>query len=222
MTRLADSARAVRYYEKDAEDFAARYDSVSFEAVHGRIADHLPVTGASVLDVGAGSGRDARALAARGYKVVAVEPADSFRELANDGNPNITWVDDRLPDLASLRDGKERFEFILCSAVLMLVPAKHLAASFGTMAGLLADSGKLAVSLRDPVQDEPQALFHLHNRAAVVSAAAAVGLAMVAQADLPDALGRVPHHWRSFVFAKRLRSIRSVARRARARALTSS
>jgi len=203
MTALADSARAVRYYEQGARDFATRYDSVSFDSVHGAISTHLPPAGTTVLDIGAGSGRDARALAARGYRVTAVEPATAFRKLAEGHDPSIVWIDDRLPNLARLQSGSERYAFILCSAVLMLLPVNQLAQSFAAMAQLLADGGRLAVSLRDPVGDEPHALFHAHSNAVVIAAAHEARLVAIAQADLPDMLGRAPHSWRSFVFTQR-------------------
>jgi SAM-dependent methyltransferase len=203
MTPFADLSDPVRYYEQDAEDFALRYNSVTFEAVHPRIDDSLPPVGSHVLDVGAGSGRDARALRARGYEVVAAEPSASFREHGADSDPAIRWVDDRLPDLAGLRREDSRFAFVLCSAVLMLVTTKQIAASFAAMAELLDDAGRLAVSLRDPVDGEPAALFHAHSNATVLGAAASAGLATVDEADLTDALGRSLHRWRSFIFAKR-------------------
>jgi SAM-dependent methyltransferase len=203
MMAFADPSDTVRYYEQDAEDFAARYDSVTFEAVHPGIADHLPPAGGRVLDIGGGSGRDARALRARGYEVVAAEPAASFRKRGVDSDPAIRWVDDRLPDLAGLRREGSRFAFVLCSAVLMLVTTEQIAASFAAMADLLDDDGRLAVSLRNPVNGEPAALFHSHSNAMVLAAAAGAGLATIGKAELADALGRAPHRWRNFVFAKR-------------------
>ena len=60
---------------------ADQYNSVPFESVHKDWLDDIPSEGMA-LDVGAGSGRDARFLAARGLSVVAVEPADGIREVA--------------------------------------------------------------------------------------------------------------------------------------------
>lgn len=70
----------VAYYDQLAADFASRYDTVTFEAVHPNLSKHLPSLG-RVLDVGSGSGRDARGLAARGLHVTAVEPSAAFRRL---------------------------------------------------------------------------------------------------------------------------------------------
>lgn len=197
---LADRPDTVDYYDQDAQAFARRYDAVAFDAVHASLVRFLPPAGANVLDIGAGSGRDARAMAARGLCVTAIEPSPAFRALASDDD-GVHWIDDRLPDLASLRVDDRRYEFILCSAVLMLLPATQLAPSFTAMAALLDVDGKLAVSLRDPVDGEPVDLVHVHPDEVILSAAVGAGLSAVAQAIAPDALGRPMHRWRTFVFA---------------------
>jgi hypothetical protein len=67
-------------YGPGLRDFAARWEGVSFEEVYaGAALDLIPATPGAVLDVGAGSGRDARWFAARGWDVVAVEPSAALR-----------------------------------------------------------------------------------------------------------------------------------------------
>ena len=65
--------------------------------------------------------RNARALAERGWQVVAVEPADNLRQLgrAHTAGHNVTWLDDRLPSLAKVRTLSQRYSLILVSAVWM-------------------------------------------------------------------------------------------------------
>lgn len=200
MMVLANGPNTVEFYDQDAQALAHRYDAVAFEAVHADLVRFLPPAGANVLDIGAGSGRDARAMAARGLCVTAVEPSPAFRTLASD-NDGIQWIDDRLPELALLRTDDRSYEFILCSAVLMLLPASQLSASFTALAALLDVDGKLAISLRDPVVGEPAHLVHVHADDAILKAATGAGLAVVVQGIAPDALGRTTHRWRTFVFA---------------------
>ncbi|TBY46641.1 class I SAM-dependent methyltransferase [Rhizobium leguminosarum] len=190
----------VAYYDQLATDFASRYDTVTFEAVHPNLSKHLPRHG-RVLDIGSGSGRDARGLAARGLHVIAVEPSAVFRRLGGPSSDGIIWIDDRLPMLALLDGIVEPFDFILCSAVLMLLSTSDLGSSFRTMARLLAEHGRLAVNIRDPMPGEPTAIFHLHTDAAILEAANVAGLACIDRAELNDALGRPSYLWRSYVFS---------------------
>jgi SAM-dependent methyltransferase len=197
---LTDPQSAVDYYDQGAPVFARRYDGVTFESVHAYLADLLPVAGAAVLDVGAGSGRDARALAARGFWVTAVEPSGVFRQLARK-DPRVAWIDDRLPALSNLLAQNQRFAFILCSAVLMLVPRYGLAPSLVAMSQLLEAGGILAINLRDPVPDEPAELVYAHSNEDILAASREAGLDLIRQNVASDALGRESHRWRAFVFS---------------------
>ena len=73
----------ITYYSANASALVKQYDSVPFETVHKDWLKAIPREG-MVLDVGAGSGRDARYLAAKGLSVVAVEPAVGIREIAQE------------------------------------------------------------------------------------------------------------------------------------------
>ena len=67
-------------------------------------ADLLPSDPGLVIDVGAGTGRNAAWLAGLGHEVVAIEPSAAFRALAQGLYPDarVTWLDDRLPSLGRL------------------------------------------------------------------------------------------------------------------------
>ena len=198
----SDRLPAADYYDRDAAAFAARYDSVSFESVHPLLNRYLPACG-QALDVGAGSGRDARAMTARGLTVTAVEPADRLRAIGSANSGAIRWIDDRLPKLDHLSGEAGHFDFILCCAVLMLVTRADLAPSLATMARLLAPKGRLALNLRAARTDDPQDLFFSHSHASIVSAGEAAGLACIDRSEADDAIGRGGYRWRSFVFEHR-------------------
>ncbi|VVT10236.1 Tellurite methyltransferase [Sphingomonas sp. EC-HK361] len=196
---LSDRLDAPDYYDRDAVGFAARYNSVSFEAVHPLLLRYLPATGRA-LDVGAGSGRDARAMAKRGMMVTAVEPSDGLRAIAAANSAGIRWIDDRLPHLSRLAGEAGQYDFVLCSAVLMLVPSGDLAPSLTAMAALLGEGGRLGLNLRAPRSGEPADLFFDHRDDAVLAAAEAAGLACLDWGEDDDAIGRGGYRWRSFVF----------------------
>jgi SAM-dependent methyltransferase len=197
MTAGERLSEAIRFYDRSAAAIAPRYDAVAFADVHPGLGPHLPPAPSFILDVGAGSGRDAAAFVQLGHRVMAVEPSAAFRALGEAAVPGAEWLDDQLPDLASLRGCGKRFDFILCSAVLMSVAAHELAPSLASMAALLGPGGRLAVSLRDPAHEEN--LLTRHDDSSVRAAARSAGLQLSSMREDPDALGRA-HRWRSYVF----------------------
>ncbi len=63
-----------RGYEDRFDAFIAATGSLDFETANAPFLPYLSARPARVLDVGAGAGQNAAALAARGHAVVAVEP----------------------------------------------------------------------------------------------------------------------------------------------------
>ena len=64
------------YYDLNPDALLAQYDGVDPADVHADWAPaHLREEPGFACDIGAGSGRDANWLAARGWEVVAVEPS---------------------------------------------------------------------------------------------------------------------------------------------------
>ena len=61
-------AATTSWYDANAGRISERYEAVSSERVHGWLTDLLPSAPAAILDVGAGSGRDAAWLSDRGTK----------------------------------------------------------------------------------------------------------------------------------------------------------
>ena len=146
----------ITYYSTNASALTKQYDSVPFESVHKDWLSEIPTEG-MVLDVGAGSGRDARYLAARGLGVVAVEPASGIRELAQEytvSNP-IHWISDSLPELTEIFRLQTKFDLILLSAVWMHIAPSSRERAFRKLSSLLKPNGKLIISLRHgSCQDE--------------------------------------------------------------------
>jgi hypothetical protein len=66
-------------YNQHAQRYFNQYQSLTFDQVHGDGLFQLDGKTGLALDVGAGSGRDAAALADRGWGLVAVEPAAGWR-----------------------------------------------------------------------------------------------------------------------------------------------
>lgn len=191
-------------FDRDAEQLARQYESVSFEQVHRAVLDLIPPRPARLLDVGAGSGRDAAALAIRGHAVTAVEPSTAMRQGASTLHPGlgIEWIDDSLPWLASLRNRGGSFDLILVSAVWMYLDDRDRETAIEALTDLLAPDGLLIVSLRhgatrsdavgsDVPDDEVLTMARRH------------GLDRLRQTNARDALERSALWWTTLVFQKR-------------------
>ena len=128
----------ITYYSTNASTLAKQYDSVPFESVHKEWLQAIPKEG-MVLDVGAGSGRDARYLAAKGLSVVAVEPAAGIREIAQEYtiSNSIHWISDSLPELTEVFRLQTKFDLILLSAVWMHIAPTAREHAFRKLSSLL-------------------------------------------------------------------------------------
>lgn len=144
------SERSWYAYDRASERYFDIYESLSFTEAHQDLLSFLPLPGTRCLDVGAGSGRDAAALAKIGYKVTAVEPSDGLRSLAEQRHHslNIIWISDSLPNLVKLQTQPYRYDFILLSAVWMHIAPEERLGSLQTLKHLLSENGKIALSLR--------------------------------------------------------------------------
>jgi SAM-dependent methyltransferase len=142
--------KSTRYYNQHASALREQYNAVDTYDVHGSwMAGHLPDKPGFACDIGAGSGRDAGWLAAKGWDVIAVEPSSEMRGLAmKRSHPRITWLDDALPHLHKLRALGHRFDLILLSAVWMHVVPTARERAFRVISELLKPSGVLVITLR--------------------------------------------------------------------------
>lgn len=138
--------RTIAAYDHGAEELSARYDALPDGAAFASVRPLFP-EGGLALDVGAGSGRDARWLLSLGFEVVAVEPAAGFRDRAkSDGG--VRWVDDRLPTLDRVHRLALAFDLIVMSAVWQHVAPEDRPRAFRKLVTLLRPGGVIALTLR--------------------------------------------------------------------------
>jgi SAM-dependent methyltransferase len=139
------------YYDDNASHLAVSYESLDAARLNAWFRDVLPAAPACVLDIGAGSGRDAAWLASLGFDVVAVEPSAAMAREAQRIHPEsvIHWVEgDALPGLErTLRRG-QAFDFILLSAVWMHVPPAEQRRAFRKVVSLMKPGARMAITLR--------------------------------------------------------------------------
>src|SRR5207245_1025188 len=121
---------------RNATSLAEGYAKIDRRSVHPNLFEYLAAashTGSvlDVLDIGAGSGNDAFAIAQLGHKVTAVEPSALLDiALRDHTNPRITYVRDALPNLTSQQD--KQFDVVLLSAVWQYIDPSERVESLKT------------------------------------------------------------------------------------------
>lgn len=131
-------------YAGAADLLTVRFDEIDAATLYAPVADWLPPAPARVLDIGAGTGRDARWFAQLGHSVTAVEPVDALR--TGDEEDAITWVSSSLPDLAGVSG---QFDLITLSGVWHHVHPDDRARALARIAALTAPRAVCLMSLRE-------------------------------------------------------------------------
>ncbi|AQR75865.1 bifunctional 2-polyprenyl-6-hydroxyphenol methylase/3-demethylubiquinol 3-O-methyltransferase UbiG [Sphingomonas sp. LM7] len=139
---LADYAAAA------TPEMIAGYDALPPEQIYASVRDFLPRKPARIVDIGAGTGRDAAWFAGQGHTVLAVEPVRELREagIALHGD-RIAWLDDTLPDLAKLPPHGP-FDLVMLCAVWHHLDTTDRARAMPVLAQVTAPAGRLILSLR--------------------------------------------------------------------------
>lgn len=173
-------------YSDDAEWLIPRYDSVPFLEKYRALLHLFPEAPSRILDVGAGTGVDARWFATRGHSVLAVEPVTAFRRAGIDRRPvsGVDWIDDSLPALSQVAS-RESFDVVLLSAVWNHLAPSERAEAMPRLAALLATGGLLVISVRHGPHPPNRHMFEVPVDETVASASAQ-GLAPVARAETPS------------------------------------
>lgn len=188
-------------YAAEADRLAAAYESITFEDVHRDILHLIPVplrNGAPgrALDIGAGTGRDAAALAQRGFDVTAAEPTAELRAHGRRLHAAlpIRWLDDALPDLPQLGADDGRFDLVMLTAVWMHLDAGERRRAMRAVAPLVAPGGRMAISLRHGPVPPGRRMFDVAV-GEVIAEAAGHGLRLLHQARRGDMFGRGDVTW---------------------------
>jgi SAM-dependent methyltransferase len=160
-----ESSDAVAWYDQNVESAVERHESLAPEKVNNWLAGVLPIKPALVLDVGAGSGRDAAWLASRGHEVVAVEPSEQMRIRGARLHTadKIRWINDRLPGLETVHRLGISFDFILLNAVWMHLAPANRRRAFRKLVTLLKPGAWMAISFRQPEPGNPRSMFPCHR-----------------------------------------------------------
>ena len=188
-------------YNRGFREFSAAFESFGFEDLHRGALAFLPARPGLALDIGAGSGRDARWLTGRGWEVVAVEPAATMREAAQAAHPDsaVRWLDDRLPALAGVHRLGLAFDLVWLSGVWMHVSPEERKRAMRKIATLLKPGGRLVMTLRHgpAAEDRPMWPVDAHE---VERLGLDFGLTLRVATELADDLqGRPDVRWQTVI-----------------------
>ena len=206
-----------KFYNENADKLAQQYLSKSFEEVHESWSQFLPSIienpNARILDLGAGSGRDAKHLAELATKthhtknniqIFAVEPATELSLIGQKTTQelNVQWMEDSLPSLSNVTKKEVSFDLILLSAVWMHIPPSDRVRAIRKLANLLKPGGKLVISLRHGQTKTDFSERKMHTVCADELKSLATNVGLFTQLETPkepDKLNRPDITWQTVV-----------------------
>ena len=194
-------------YGENADALAKRYESLKFEDVHREVLHLIPQTPGSVLELGAGTGRDAAVLAQRGHKVVAVEPTAELRAHGQQlhASPRIEWMDDALPELLRLRARGDRFDVVMATAVWMHMDSGQRRKAMRHVAELMSPGGLFFLTLGHGPVPEGRRMFEVSGDE-TVALGREHGLSLVHRSERGDVYDRPDVRWTCLVLRRGLAS----------------
>lgn len=200
---MNDQMPGTEGYAENAARLAVQYETLTFEQAAGPFLALIPASSAIILDVGAGTGRDAAALVRRGHRVTAVEPVAEFRAIGQSihAGVDINWIDDALPELASIAGLGLQFDIVMLQAVWMHFEPEQRSRAMATLSRLLSPSSALLISYRNGPAIYGRRLFPV-DAAETRAAASRHGLRPTLHEVRSDALGRPDIEWTYLAFAR--------------------
>jgi SAM-dependent methyltransferase len=188
-------------YGETADERVKQYESIGFADVHGDLLHLFPTTPSRIIDIGAGTGRDAAAFAALGHTVTAVEPTPELLAHARrlHGDLPITWIDDALPDLDRVHALGERYDLVMLTAVWMHLDQAQRERAMSRVAPLLRPGGLMTLSLRHGPVPAGRRMFDVSN-AETRALAARHGLATIHESESGALLGGPAVRWNRLAF----------------------
>jgi len=135
------------YAAAASEGMIARYEAMSSQQIYAPVLDLLPTSPCRVLDIGAGTGRDAAWLARQGHTVWAVEPVQELRQagVIIHSACQIHWMDATLPQLEEV---KGPFDLVILCGVWQHLEEHQRPQAMASLRRLTAVDGRLILYLR--------------------------------------------------------------------------
>ncbi len=199
-----------KFYARNARSRAMAYEQAEQSDIHALIQS-LVDPDAAILDIGAGSGRDAAMLAAAGCRVTITDGcpemlAEALRlhpELADSARLAVFPLNPEDPLLCL------RFDLVLCSGLIMHLTDGELALLAGQMVRMINPGGTLLLSHSngrekfEGARDEYGRLMIERNGDEIIHLMTSNGFTQKNQLRTADGMGRSGLYWITHVFCKR-------------------
>lgn len=138
----------MNYYNKNAKLYFDSTVNVDMTNLQNYFLAHLPKSG-EIMDIGCGSGRDAKIFLSKGYQVIPLEPAEELAKLAME-NLNIEVSSQNILDI----NYQNRFIAAWACASLLHLPLKDMPTALTNIYNALKPSGYLFLSLKYGEKEE--------------------------------------------------------------------
>lgn len=132
----------LKFYDDNAEQFAANTLDVDMSPLYERFLAALPQAG-RILDAGCGAGRDAAAFLKLGYPVEAFDASAKLVEIAR----KVSGIDIQHSTFLAF-ESEQLFAGIWACASLLHVPAAQMSATLRHLGQLLLPQGVIYVSFK--------------------------------------------------------------------------
>ena len=200
----------ISFYEENSEFFIRKYDSAKVEDLHCILKRHLPPMG-RVLEIGCGSGRDARYLASLGYEVVATDAVDGMvrataGKLSAYPASKAVQCSFPLPEASTVLSG--RFDAVIATALIMHLDDDKLKLLSKQVWSMLNHGGIFVVSSSEGRQGLDHACYDEHGRLfierhvdQIKDTLALDGFHLFVRVSTADSLGRDAIQWHTLIFS---------------------
>jgi 2-polyprenyl-3-methyl-5-hydroxy-6-metoxy-1,4-benzoquinol methylase len=200
--------QTLQYYRDNATEVFERYETVTQSGIAEYFTSSF-LPGSRVLDVGAGSGRDLRKLLELGFDAYGAEPTAELRDLAITRHPHL---EKRLFEgsLPSNLTSYQKYDAVVCSAVLMHIPQNQLFDSILALRDLLTEQGRLLISIpasrtdvSDDARDANGRLFNPITPEQLKLLCKRLAFECMAEHVSDDGLQRKGTSWHTLLFVRR-------------------
>jgi SAM-dependent methyltransferase len=190
----------VNYYSANAQEVAARYESI-VNSLSKSFEDAFEPK-SKLLDIGCGSGRDLAHLASLGHDCFGIDATPEFVALSQSIHPELFGrvLHAALPDFESPFGGK--FDGILCSAVLMHIPESQLLSAASSIRRCLKKNGRLLYSVPSKRSDVVERNRDTNGRLFIPDPSnrlqlifERIGFSLISKWSNADSLGRDSVEW---------------------------